>query len=234
MTARPRTRMATRPRDPVKPKPPTALDLASMPEHDLEDEGTYERLGFYDVDLAGRTAESVEFSQCRFRGADLSGTRLDRVDFTDCLVENSNVANLRTESGTLVRVRHRLSRMTGFTLIKGLLRDVEFDECRLDLSSWRFTDFQATRFTNCNLTGADFTEADLTGAEFVGCDLTAAQFDKAKMDGTRLRRCVLVDIGGVLSWRGASVDGNDLIALSYTLAHALGIRIEVEEADLPR
>jgi uncharacterized protein YjbI with pentapeptide repeats len=231
VTARPRTRAASRPRDPARPKPPPALELATLPGHDLEHEGTYERLGFYDIDLSGRTAESVEFNQCRFRGADLSGAQLDRVGFTDCLVENSNVANLRSDTGTLVRVRYSLSRMTGFTLVKGLVRDVEFDECRLDLTSWRFSDIQATRFTNCNLSRADFTEADLTGAQFVGCDLTGAQFDNAKMAGTRFRNCILVDIGGVLSWRGATVDGNDLIALSYTLAHALGIRIEAGSED---
>lgn len=231
MTARPRTRPAGRPRDPAKPKPPPALELASLADHDLDNEATYERLGFYDIDLSGRSAESVEFNQCRFRGADLSGAHLDRLGLNDCLVENSNLANLRADAGALVRVRFVMSRMTGFTAAKGLVRDGEFEECRLDLSGWRFTDFQSTRFTNCNLSRADFTESNLAGAQFVGCDLTGAQFDKAKMDGTRFRDCVLVDIGGVLSWRGATVDGNDLIALSYTLAHALGIRIESPSTD---
>ena len=231
MTARPRSRPAGRPRDPVKPKPPPSLDLATLPDHELAPEATFDRLGFYDLDLSQRSAESVEFTQCRFRGADLSGTQLDRVGLTDCLVENSNLANVRSDTGALVRVRCAMSRMTGFTATKGLVRDVEFEDCRLDLSGWRFTDFHRVRFTNCNLTRADFTESDLTGAQFVGCDLTGAQFDKAKMDGTRFRRCVLVNIGGVLSWRGATVDGNDLITLSYTLAHALGIRIEADPVD---
>lgn len=231
MTARPRTRPAARLRPPAKPKPPPALELATVEDHDLDNEATFKQLGFYDIDLSARRADSVEFNQCRFRGADLSGSQLDRVGLNDCLVENSNLANVRAETGNLVRVRIVMSRMTGFSTVKGLIRDVEFEDCRLDLSSWRFTDFQAVRFTNCNLTRADFTEANLAGAQFVGCDLTGAQFDKAKMDGTRFRQCVLVDIGGVLSWRGVTVDGNDLIALSYTLAHALGIRIETDPAD---
>ena len=167
MTARPRARTAGRPRDPVKPKPPPALDLATLPEHDLNDEASFGRLGFYDIDLSGRSADSVEFTQCRFRGADLSGGHLERVGFTDCLVENSNVANLRSDTGSLVRVRFLTSRMTGFTITKGLVRDVEFDECRLDLSGWRFTDFHATRFTNTNHTRADFTASDLSQAQFV-------------------------------------------------------------------
>jgi uncharacterized protein YjbI with pentapeptide repeats len=83
-------------------------------------------------------------------------------------------------------------------------------------------------FNNCNLARADFSSADLTGAQFVGCDLTGAQFSQAKMRGTRFVNCVLAGIGGLTSWDGAVLRGQDLIALSYELAHALGIRIEDE------
>jgi uncharacterized protein YjbI with pentapeptide repeats len=210
----------------VRPRPPGSLDLAALPDHDPVPEATFERLGFYDLDLSDRTAESVAFEQCRFHRANLSGSVLDRVSLTDCLVENSDFANVRSDGGALVRLRAETSRMTGLAVTKGLVKDVVFAECRLDLSGWRFTDFQAVRFTGCNLARADFTEADLTGAQFVGCDLTGAQFEKAKMTGTRFRGCALVDIGGVLSWRGAVVPATDLLALSYTLAAAVGIRVE--------
>ncbi len=76
------------------------------------------------------------------------------------------------------------------------------------------------------LTRADFQNADLTGARFVNCDLTGAQFSHAKMTGTRLTGCVLAHLGGVSSLAGATVSGADLVALTYTLAGALGINIE--------
>jgi uncharacterized protein YjbI with pentapeptide repeats len=213
----------------MKPKAPASLDLASLPDHDPVADSTFERLGFYDIDMSSRSAESVAFEQCRFRHANLSGSVLDRMSFADCLVENSDFANVRSDGGSLLRVRAAVSRLTGFTVVKGLLKDVVFDECRLDLSGWRFTDFRAVRFSGCNLSRADFTEADLTGAQFVGCDLTGAQFDRAKMDGARFRGCVLADIGGVTSWRGAVVHATDLLALSYPLAAALGIRVDHDE-----
>jgi hypothetical protein len=46
------------------------------------------------------------------------------------------------------------------------------------------------------------------------------------MDGTRFRGCTLVGIAGVTSWAGAVVHHSDLLALSYALAGALGIRID--------
>jgi uncharacterized protein YjbI with pentapeptide repeats len=116
--------------------------------------------------------------------------------------------------------------MTGFTWTNGFVKDVTFEECRLDLSGWRFTSFNAVIFNNCNLSRADFSHADLTGAQFVGCDLTGAQFSQAKMDGARFAHCALADIGGLTSWDGAVVRSHDLVSLSYALAHALGIRIE--------
>ena len=80
-------------------------------------------------------------------------------------------------------------------------------------------------FTDCNLAGADFTDADLRGASFTRCDLTRAQFHNATMTGTRFRACELEGIGGLTSWAGAIVHPDDLLALSYALAGALGITV---------
>jgi uncharacterized protein YjbI with pentapeptide repeats len=213
-------------RTPVKPKPPPSLAMAALPGHRLDHEGEYRRIGYFDVDLSGCAAESIEVEQCRFRNADLAGANLDRARFTDCLFENSDLANLRAGGSSLLRVRVSASRMTGFTWTDGRVKDVTFDECRLDLSGWRFAVFKTAMFSNCNLTRADFTNADLTGAQFVGCDLTGAQFSQAKMHGARFVNCVLAGVGGLSSWDGAIVRGQDLIALAYELAGALGIRID--------
>ena len=217
---------ALRARAPLKPRPPASVELATLPDHDLEDEATFRRLEFSGLDLSGRSAESVEFEQCRFRNADLSGTVLERATFADCLLENSNLANLRTEKSGLQRVKLSVLRMTGVHWIDGVWRDVTITECRADLALFRFSDFHNVIFQSCNLTRADFTNADLSGAQFVGCDLSGAQFSQATTQGTRFTNCVLAGIGGVTSLKGAIVASQDLIALSYTLAAALDIHIE--------
>lgn len=218
-------------RAPVEPKRPASLDLATVEEHDLDHEATFRRLGFVDLDLSGRSADAVEFEQCRLRGTDLSGATLDGAKFSDCLVESSNLANLRVEKSTLLRVRVSTARMTGVHWVNGSLRDVTFSQCRLDLASFRFSNFRHVVFEGCNLSRADFTNADLGGVRFTDCDLTGAQFSHAKLPGTRFVNCSLAGIGGVTSLAGAIVARADLIALSYTLAGALGIRIEDEDAD---
>ncbi|ABP56804.1 pentapeptide repeat protein [Salinispora tropica CNB-440] len=220
-------RRATDPRkrrEPRSPVPPTEVDLWEATV--LESESTLTCQALYSARLTGQDASSVTFRQCRFRGADLAECRLDQVVLSDCLVTDSSWANLRADGGEMARVRLAQCRMTGVTWADGVLRDVTVTGCRVDLSAWRMTTFDAVRFEDCNLQGADFTNADLRGATFRGCDLTGAVFHHASMEGTRFRGCTLAGVGDFSSWRGAVVDHEDLISLSYGLAQAAGIQVE--------
>jgi uncharacterized protein YjbI with pentapeptide repeats len=209
------------PKNPIRP---ASLNPA-RPEHDLVNDAEHRLLSFLGSDLSGRSATSVEVTQCQFTDVDISGTTLDRAAFTDCVFDTSNLANLRADDSSLIRAELSVLRMTGFHWTGGLLHDVRFTGSRLDLSVFRFTDFTRVLFEQCNLTGADFANADLSGAQFIDCELRGAQFSHAKMAGTRFTHCTLVDIGGVTSWQGAIVCGHDIVALSYTLAAALDITI---------
>jgi uncharacterized protein YjbI with pentapeptide repeats len=215
----PRVRM------PMEPRPSPSMRPATTESGDLEDESTFHRQEF-NLDLSDRAAESVEFEQCRFKGTDLARTSLDRAAFSDCTFESSNLANLHARRSSMLRVRLDAVRMTGLSWVDGVLRDVTVSGCRADLSSFRFTGFHHVVFDRCNLTRADFQNADLTGAWFTNCDLTRAQFSQAKLAGTRFTGCTLLEIGGVTSFDGAIVASHDLVGLSYTLAAALGIRLE--------
>jgi uncharacterized protein YjbI with pentapeptide repeats len=214
---------------PAKPKPPTSLELATLEEDDLRDEGAFTAVGFYDLELPVRTAKAVEFNQCRFNRVDLSGGSLMKASFTDCLIEHSNLANLRTDGSALIRVRIDGARLTGLQWIDGAFRDVTVQDSKVDLSVFRSSDFRATLFSDCNLTRADFAMADLCGAHFLRCDLTAAQFSGAKMAGARFTDCTLDGIGGVSAFDGARIVTGDLVGLSRAFAAALGISLELSD-----
>jgi uncharacterized protein YjbI with pentapeptide repeats len=225
----PRRSAPRRSAPPRKPVAPSSLEIATEQDHDLESEATFKALGFYNLQMPEREADSVEFVQCRFRSSNFSGSVLNQSTIRDCLVQTCDWANMRSEGATWTRVELNGSRMTGLTISDSSVHDVLFEDCRLDLSAWRFTYFDAVQFSNCNLSGADFTNADLRGAHFVGCDLTRAQFHQATMDGARFRNCVLAGIGSVTAWKGAIVHHTDLMALSYALAGALGIQIDSDD-----
>jgi uncharacterized protein YjbI with pentapeptide repeats len=214
------------PRNPAKPRVPARLDPATAADHDLVDEASFDLVGFAGLDLSGRAADAVRWERCRFDRTTLAATVLERAAFADCVVEHCDWANLGATKSSLSRVEVSLSRLTGLHWVDGALRDVTFRECRMDLATFRFTGFTRVAFVDCNLTRADFTNADLRGAAFTGCDLTAAQFAQAKADGARFTRCELAGAGSVASLRGAVISAADLVALSYTLAAALGITID--------
>jgi uncharacterized protein YjbI with pentapeptide repeats len=116
--------------------------------------------------------------------------------------------------------------MTGLSWLDDDLRDVTFDGCRIDLSSFRATKFDDVVFTGCRLEQADFGDADLRGARFDDCNLSGAQFSGARMTGTRFAGCDLTGVSGVTSMRGAVITSADAVALAFILAGALGITIE--------
>lgn len=208
---------------PAPPRLPTR-SLIAEPLVDLSDEVTFRGMDIGGV--APGTATAAEFTGCRFAAADLTGTELRRSVFTDCRFERSNLANSRAERSRLTRVTFDATRLTGLHWTDGVLRDVAVTGCRADLTGFRFTRFDTVTFDDCNLSRADFQNADLSGVRFTGCDLTGAQFSHATLTGTRFANCELDGIGGVTSFRGAIVTGNDLLALAHTLAAALGITIE--------
>ena len=212
-------------RVPVRPRPPSSLELASSPDHDLADEATYRQLGFEEIDLSGQEGEAVEFEQCRFRRATLAGARLDSAGLTDCRIEHCDWANLRTDKAAWVRVEAADSRFTGVHWVGGSLTDVSFTECRMDLATLRFATLRHVAFVRCNLVRADFTNADVRGVRFTDCDLSGAQFAQANTEGTIFSGCDLSGLGSVTDLRGATIAGTDLGTLAHTLAAALGIII---------
>jgi uncharacterized protein YjbI with pentapeptide repeats len=210
----------------VGPRLPGALSPAAFPLHDLSDGAVLLALEYAAADLAGRDAAAVEIDQCRFRSTALTGSELDRAVISDCVFESCDLANIRAKDCGLLRVAVSGSRMTGLSWAGGGVRETAFSNCRMDLVSFRFSTFKRAVFTDCRLTQADFTAADLRGARFERCDLSGAQFSQAQMTGTRFTGCTLDGINGVTSMRGAIVAGADALALSYSLASALGISIE--------
>jgi uncharacterized protein YjbI with pentapeptide repeats len=213
-------------RQPAAPKLPVTLSSAKLPDDDLKDDGVYLSLEYADIELAKRDAVSVEIDQCRYKNVNFGQTELDRALISDSVFGGCDLANLRARDCSLVRVALSGNRMTGLSWAEGSVRDTTFESCRMDMVSFRFSVLKSVIFSDCKLMQADFQEADLRSARFERCDLSGTQFSGAKMEGTRFSGCILDGINGVTSLRGSIVKSQDALALTYSLASALGIKIE--------
>lgn len=211
---------------PASPQLPAAVSQSSIDDHRLVDDGQWWRLWFDGADAGGIDAEGFTMEATRLSRVDLSGGRWRKATVRDCVVRDGNLANTHAEDSGVHRSSFDTMRMTGMQWTNGVVRDVTFTGCRLDLAGFRFSRLRHVVFTDCRLTGVDFTNTGFTSVRFTGCDLTGARLHHATMAATRFDDCLLEDVTGVEALRGAVVSGADLLPLTYSMAASLGIAVE--------
>src|SRR5690606_11739634 len=120
------------PRRPTRPRLPRRLET---PEEvaQVGDEAVFLNQELANVQAAGADVELLEYDGCRLTGADFSGASLDRAMFSDCVLERCDLSTLGAHGCSLVRVECLGARMLGTGWTSGTVRDVTFEECRMDM-----------------------------------------------------------------------------------------------------
>jgi uncharacterized protein YjbI with pentapeptide repeats len=209
---------------PVDPPRPPDLPHELQPgDPALEDQGRYDELLISEPDWAGRELNGVQFDEVRIAGGDLSGAALKDGGFADTVIERANLATLRAERASLMRVRFTGCRMTGVQWTESTLRDVVVEDCRMDLASLRFSRLERVLFRDCVMTGLDLYETSLTHVVFERCDLRETELRGARFNRSLLHGCDLEGIRGVEGLKGAALPWPDLVQLAGPMAAALGI-----------
>lgn len=217
------TSMPRKPQSRIKaPQLPKTLPLADDDVDVLSDGETYSQLEFQQRDVTERTAYRLHFEEVIFTQVNATATHLDHVRMEDVRLMGCNLANAAWSDMACARAEFLGCRMTGFTLLKALLHDTLFKDCKGDLAQFYAATLRGARFEQCLLTGADFRMADVTGVVFAQCDLTNADFTGASMQGADLRGCQIEGMRvGPQELRGAIIDEAQALAL----VRAMGITI---------
>jgi uncharacterized protein YjbI with pentapeptide repeats len=160
----------------------------------------------------------------RFTGADITESVLRDVEVVD-----AEWSGLRFNESRWSRVRVAGSRMSGFTAPALKMEDVVFDNCRLDGASFRSAAGERVAFVDCDLTDADFTQAKLATCVFVRCDLTRTDFTSSSLKQVSFDTSRLVDVRGVTSMSGITVNADHVLPLA--LAALATLRISVVDHD---
>ena len=219
--------------EPTEPDLPDDLTVAGLDEAALHDDAVHYGLDVTDLDLSDQAAANLEIDQSRYTAVKLGGVRLRRGMIKDAVFDHCDLANLRGRETSMLRSRLLGCRMTGLSLLGGVIRDVTFSGCRVDLASFSNTKFSTVVFTECRLDQANFGDADLSGVRFINCDLTGAQFSGATLTQARFTGCDLTGLSGITSMRGAIITSSDAFTLARIFADALGIKIEDEAEPQP-
>jgi uncharacterized protein YjbI with pentapeptide repeats len=118
------------------------------------------------------------------------------------------------------------SRLTGIDLSRSTIKDVVFENCKLDMANFRFAKLTRVRFVNCALFETDFQAAELSGVEFQDSQLEKVEFHHCKLRAVDARTSQLFDIRGWQSLKGLTIDTTQLVTVAPQLALELGLTIE--------
>ncbi len=116
--------------------------------------------------------------------------------------------------------------MTGLDLSRSTIKDVIFEDCKLDMANFRYTKFARVRFINCTLLETDFQAAELVDVEFQTSHMEKVEFGHAKVSRVDVRSSQLFDIRGWQSLSGLIIDSTQLVSIAPQLALELGLRVQ--------
>jgi uncharacterized protein YjbI with pentapeptide repeats len=174
------------------------------------------------VEAAG-LAEGLE--RTSVREARFAGTRLGRLGLSDCVLEACDLGGLDAADASLVRTTVTASRLTGFSGVAVLLRDVVFRECRMDLATLRDARMERVRFERCDLRELDLQGTRLHDVRFEGCDLGDAILHGADCSRTELHDCSYPGLRGIDGLRGTTIAWSDALELAPAFAAQLGVTV---------
>ena len=100
-----------------------------------------------------------------------------------------------------------------------------FSNCRLDLSSFRFSQLEIVHFESCRMEEGDFYDAHLGSVTFEDCDLSSATLTGSTFANSDMRGCDLSAIQGAERLRGVRMPWTDVIRAAGELAAGIGIEV---------
>jgi uncharacterized protein YjbI with pentapeptide repeats len=146
-------------------------------------------------------------------------------DLVDAVVTDLDWANQRSQRLSAQRVELQRCRLTGAELAEATLRDLTFDECRIDLVGMRYARLERVVFRDCRMSECDFNGATLKDVLFERCELREATFSNCRLERVELRGCDLTGVRGADALRGARMPWNDILENAALFATVVGIEI---------
>ncbi len=181
------------------------------------------RLDGIEVDLYD--IERLEIENSQLVATVLAHTTAElEISLAGSIVERSDLSRLRL---TVVRQSRLVGlKLTGTDFSGAAIRDVEFVDCRLHLTSLRMAELERVTFTNCTFEDVDAYSAGLTDVTFPETRLNAFNLDQTRAERVDLREANLDGLKGLDRLEGFLIAEHQLPALAFQLADAVGLSIE--------
>ncbi|HYH75315.1 MAG TPA: pentapeptide repeat-containing protein [Candidatus Saccharimonadales bacterium] len=207
------------------PKPPLIAPLEPMDE--LPEEPVFDGLHVLDVlDWPDYDGDHWQIDASKVERSMLAGMTFERLKLWDSILVRTDISAAKCFDAGILRTELLGCRMSGTQLGESSLKDVTFENCKLDLVSFRKCRLERVVFRNCVLDEADFIGATLIDVVFLQCELRQTDFNRAHCTRVDMTRSDLSDIKGVTSLKNVRIKPEQMMTLAPLLCAEVGFTLE--------
>lgn len=217
---------------PAEPDPPKVADEDRLPVADATAIAGLDP-DYPDIDGV-RIDEAISLPRARTLAVLRSRVRAEvrvpagiPIDLQDCVLDGVDLTGATLES--LVRVHLVRCRLGGADLGGATVRDVRFEECLLDLASFRDATIERTALVGGRMDGAEFTGASLTDVTIAGIGFGEVVLERSRHRRVDLTGADLTEVMDPGQLAGATISDRQAELLAARLARAAGLWIAEDD-----
>jgi uncharacterized protein YjbI with pentapeptide repeats len=189
-------------------------------------EATLEQVVIIHADLSNKRLKNVSLDEALLERVQAIEAHLEKLSLTDVELKACDFSAARCPESSVVRTHINGGRMTGIDLSRSSIKDVVFEDCKLDMANFRFAKLTRVQFIHCMMSETDFQAAELSEVEFQDSYLEKVEFGQCKIYNVDACSSELVNIRGWQYLKGLTIDPTQLIMVAPQLAFELGLKIK--------
>jgi fluoroquinolone resistance protein len=145
---------------------------------------SYHQEKFARLSLSSEIIKLRLFEECEFANCNFVECKFEGCKFVDCKFYNCILSSIKPMSCQFRDVTFAHSKVIGIDwTIATQVEDLEFVECQINYSNFRFLKLPGIKIVKCEAKEADFTEADLSHGQFESTDFENTRFFKTNLSG---------------------------------------------------
>lgn len=156
-----------------KPKIPKELPVLSFTEA-LQDEQIKEVI--IENEIISGKLHSLRAEKVIFRNTVFTDASFRHMECTDVLFEKCDLSNADFSGSINHRTVFQHSKLLGLNLADSAMRNVRFEDCLANYSSFSYSNMKHVRFDTCALSESEWNDAALEHTDLNACDLNGANF----------------------------------------------------------
>jgi len=205
--------------------PRTLSSIDDLKKTLLEDK-LLEGVEVTDGDVSEVKFKTVRITDCRLQTVDFLQTHFEKLTVSDTIFKRCSLIACDFGDSDWSYVQLTGNQCSGAQFQVAAMKDVVFDDCKLDLTNFRSASLTNVRFENCTFNDTDFYGAKLTNVAFADCRIDKIEFSTAELKNVDLTSSQIGILQGMESMKGAKISSIQLASLAPYFAQALGIEVE--------